>query len=117
MSTNKSIRDQIKLAELLKLVPNRFLLTAAASKRARQLIDGARPLIDATLEHNLPLDIALLEIQMGKIHISIEDSYEESIIDEISDYLNSNILDEASEPKKPSSPAKDLKKKIKPLTA
>ena len=75
MSTNKSIRDQIKLAELLKLVPNRFLLTAAASKRARQLIDGARPLIDATLEHNLPLDIALLEIQMGKIHISIEDSY------------------------------------------
>ena len=43
---SKSIRDQINLAELFKKVPNRFLLTVAAAKRARQIDDGAVPLID-----------------------------------------------------------------------
>ena len=82
----KYIREDISLAELFKKVPNRFLLTVAASKRARQLDDGARPLIDATLANNLSLDIALMEIQLGKIVVSIEDVTEEdSIIDEISD--------------------------------
>ncbi|MGC6366844.1 MAG: DNA-directed RNA polymerase subunit omega [Candidatus Marinamargulisbacteria bacterium] len=91
---SKSIRDQINLAELYAKVPNRFLLTVAAAKRARQIDDGAVPLIDASVSHNLSLDIALMEIQTGKIVVSIEDvSEEESILDEISDYLDSDILD------------------------
>ena len=47
------------------------------------------------------LDIALLEIQTGKIIVSIEDaSEEESILDEISDYLDTDILDaDVAEPK------------------
>ena len=90
----KYIRQDINLAELFKKVPNRFLLTVAVSKRARQLDDGARPLIDASLAHNLSLDIALMEIQLGKIVVSIEDATEEdSIIDEISDYLDTDIID------------------------
>lgn len=91
---SKSIRDQINLAELFKKVPNRFLLTVAAAKRARQIDDGAVPLIDASVSHNLSLDIALMEIQLGKIVVSVEDvSEEDSILDEISDYLDSDILD------------------------
>ena len=56
--------------------------------------DGATPLIDASLSYNRSLDIALMEIQSGKINVSIEDATEEdSILDEISDYLDSDILD------------------------
>ena len=91
---SKSIRDQINLAELYAKVPNRFLLTVAAAKRARQIDDGAVPLIDASVSHNLSLDIALMEIQLGKIVVSDEDvSEEDSILDEISVYLDSDILD------------------------
>lgn len=108
----KYIRQDINLAELYKKVPNRFLLTVAASKRARQLDDGARPLIDATLAHNLSLDIALMEIQLGKIVVSIEDATEEdSIIDEISDYLDTDIIDTTEA--EPTKPLKDKKKSLK----
>ena len=88
------------------------MLTVAASKRARQLDDGARPLIEASLAHNRSLDIALMEIQLGKIIVSIEDETEEdSIIDEISDYLDADII-ETTEPD-PSKSAKDKKKSLK----
>ncbi len=101
---SKSLREQINLAELFEKVPNRFLLTVAAAKRARQIDDGARPLIDASRSTDRSLDIALMEIQLGKILVSIEDSSEEeSILDEISDYLDSDILDaDLSDPKQDS---------------
>jgi DNA-directed RNA polymerase omega subunit len=90
---SKSIRQHINLAELFEKVPNRFLLTVAAAKRARQIDDGARPLIDASVSANLSLDIALLEIQKGKIVVSIEEpSEEDSILSEISDYLDADII-------------------------
>ncbi|MEK9727219.1 MAG: DNA-directed RNA polymerase subunit omega [Candidatus Margulisiibacteriota bacterium] len=104
---SKSIREQINLAELFEKVPNRFLLTVAAAKRARQIDDGARPLIEVSISANRSLDIALLEIQLGKILVSIEDSSEEeSILDEISDYLDSDILDTDLNDPKPDSPKK-----------
>lgn len=90
---SKSLREEINLALLYEKVPNRFLLTVAASKRARQLDDGATPLIDASLSNNRSLDVALMEIQLGKIIVSIEDITEEdSILDEISDYLDADII-------------------------
>ena len=103
--TKKNIRHLIDLSKLLEKVPNRFLLTLAAAKRARQLFEGARPLVDASIADNKVLDIALLEIQEGKIIITTEDySDEELIIDEISDYLDSDIIDtksmDAAAPKK-----------------
>ena len=107
---SKALREEINLAVLFTKVPNRFLLTVAASKRARQLDDGATPLIDATLSNNRSLDIALMEIQLGKIIVSIEDITEEdSILDEISDYLDSDIITDSDS----SEPGKDSKKKRK----
>lgn len=109
MSKKKSIRSQIILSELLKKVPNRFLLTVSAARRARQIDDGARPLIDVSDALTRSLDIALLEIQTGKIVVSIEEeSSHVSILDEVSDYLNSDIpsdlntthMSMESEPKK-----------------
>ena len=106
----KSLREEINLAILFEKVPNRFLLTVAASKRARQLDDGARPLIDASIANSRSLDIALMEIQLGKIIVSVEDmSEEDSILDEISDYLDSDIVGDSEK----SDPSKDPKKKRK----
>lgn len=107
---SKALREEINLALLYEKVPNRFLLTVAASKRARQLDDGARPLIDASISNNRSLDIALMEIQTGKIIVSIEDlSEEDSILDEISDYLDSDIVNDVDVV----DPQKDTKKKRK----
>ena len=102
MSKVKSIRSQIVLSELLKKVPNRFLLTVSAARRARQIDDGARPLIDVPADTDTStrsLDIALLEIQTGKIVVSIEEeSSHVSILDEVSDYLNSDIASDLNTP-------------------
>lgn len=99
MSKVKSIRSQIVLSELLKKVPNRFLLTVSAARRARQIDDGARPLIDVPDTLTRSLDIALLEIQTGKIVVSIEEeSSHVSILDEVSDYLNSDIASDLNTP-------------------
>ena len=107
---SKALREEINLALLYEKVPNRFLLTVAASKRARQLDDGARPLIDASISTNRSLDIALMEIQTGKIIVSIEDLTEEdSILDEISDYLDADIVNDTD----PLDTSKETKKKRK----
>ena len=109
----KTLREEINLALLFEKVPNRFLLTVAASKRARQLDDGATPLIDATTSNNRSLDIALMEIQLGKIIVSIEDVTEEdSILDEISDYLDADIITDTDT----TDTSKDTKKKRKPIS-
>lgn len=93
---SKSIREQINLSELFEKVPNRFLLTVAAAKRARQIDDGARPLIDVPNPTTRSLDIALLEIQLGKINVTLDETEEESILDEIADYLDTEGLDSGS---------------------
>ena len=67
MSTTQKVKDLIDLKKLLEIVPNRFLLTLAAARRARQIFEGARPLVDFKISKNRPLDIALYEIQEGKI--------------------------------------------------
>ena len=38
--------DSYRISEILRRIPNRFLLSIAVAKRARQLKEGARPLID-----------------------------------------------------------------------
>ena len=99
MTNSNKVKHLIDLKKLLEIVPNRFLLTIAAAKRARQIFEGARPLIDFSISKNRPLDIALYEIQTGKIVISQQDyAEEELIIDEISDYLDSDIMDAAKQP-------------------
>lgn len=53
------------IVELLKRVDNRYSLVIITSKRARQLIEGDRPLIDA--EKNKPLTVAIDEVNSGVI--------------------------------------------------
>ena len=55
--------------KLLEKAENRFILSIAAAKRARQLKDGAVPLVDR--KDNPDLIVALEEIMEDKIAIEI----------------------------------------------
>lgn len=51
------------IVELSEKVDSRYTLVVEASKRARQLVDGASPLIDP--KDNKPLKVAIEEIDRG----------------------------------------------------
>ena len=85
---------QYSIANLTKKIPNRFLLTMAIAKRARQLKDGAQPLID--IDGNFsPMTIAMKEIEEGKILADYEDAneLEDSSLDDINDYLDTENIE------------------------
>ncbi len=69
---------ELVLEELLDKVKNRFLLTVAAARRARQLKEGAKPLIDMA-ENEPPVIVALDEILEDKIRIEIGDSQQTAL--------------------------------------
>jgi DNA-directed RNA polymerase subunit omega len=55
---------RITVDDCLARVPNRFELALAAARRAKQLLKGARPLVEAD---NKELVVALREIAAGKV--------------------------------------------------
>ncbi len=56
---------RITVVDWMKLIPHRFELTLAATYRARQLTNGATPLVDP--DKDKPTVIALCEIAAGKV--------------------------------------------------
>ena len=56
--------SRITVEDCLQKVDNRFELVLLASKRARQLFKGAKPLIDS---ENREVVVALREIAVGKV--------------------------------------------------
>jgi DNA-directed RNA polymerase subunit omega len=56
---------RITVDDCLKLIPNRFVLTLAATYRARQLSQGASPMVEGNKDK--PTVIALREVASGKI--------------------------------------------------
>jgi len=56
---------RITVDDCLRLIPNRFVLTLAATYRARQLSQGASPLVDGARDK--PTVTALREIAAGKV--------------------------------------------------
>ena len=61
---------RITVEDCLKAVPNRFLLTMVATKRAKQLFKGAEPLIE-NKSKNRNVVLALREIAAGKVDFEI----------------------------------------------
>jgi len=55
---------RVTVEDCLRNVPNRFALVLLATKRTRQLLDGARPLVSA--KNKMPI-IALREIAAGRV--------------------------------------------------
>lgn len=62
---------RITVEDCLDKVPNRFVLVLAATIRAKQLLKGARPLVDAD---NKDIVTALREIAAGKVSLVEEPS-------------------------------------------
>lgn len=61
---------RVTVEDCLKKVPNRFVLVLLAAKRARQLLKGAKPLINVD---NKPIVTALREIAAGKVVLDVEE--------------------------------------------
>lgn len=55
---------RITVDDCLKRIPNRFQLTLAATYRARQLANGATPMVEP--ERDKPTVLALREMALGK---------------------------------------------------
>ena len=60
---------RITVDDCMKLIPNRFELTLAATYRARQLTNGATPLVEP--DKDKPTVIALREVAAGKVGIEM----------------------------------------------
>lgn len=56
-----------------KVVNSRYSIVMATSKRARQLIDGELPLVNAKVGDK-PLSVAIDELNSGKIKIIAEEN-------------------------------------------
>ena len=59
-----------------KIVNSRYSIVIATSKRAREIIDGSMPLVDAKVGEK-PLSIAIDEMNQGKMTIIAQDEEEE----------------------------------------
>ncbi len=66
---------RVTVEDCLRRSPNRFLLIRAVAKRARQLREGARYLVDSP--KNEQIGIALREVAAGKIILKEPDDQEE----------------------------------------
>ena len=60
---------RVTVDDCLKRIPNRFQMTLAAAHRARQLANGATPLVAA--EKDKPTAVALREMALGKIGVEV----------------------------------------------
>jgi DNA-directed RNA polymerase subunit omega len=60
---------RITVDDCLKHIPNRFELSLAATYRARQIAQGAAPLVETSRDK--PTVIALREIAQGKVGLEI----------------------------------------------
>jgi DNA-directed RNA polymerase subunit omega len=60
---------RVTIDDCLKKIPNRFQMTLAATYRARQIANGATPLVDP--EKDKPTVIALREMALGKVGVEV----------------------------------------------
>ena len=60
---------RVTIDDCLKKIPNRFQMTLAAAHRARQLANGATPMVDAGKDK--PTVVALRELGAGKFGVEV----------------------------------------------
>ena len=60
---------RVTIDDCLKRIPNRFQMTLAATYRARQIANGATPMVEASRDK--PTVIALREMALGKFGVEV----------------------------------------------
>lgn len=63
---------RVTIEDSLKTVPSRFKLVHLAARRAKQLLTGAKPLVE-NKDNNKEIVLALREIAAGKVTIQEEE--------------------------------------------
>jgi DNA-directed RNA polymerase subunit omega len=61
--------EQITAKALERYNYDRYLMAKAVGKRAKEITDGAEPLVDMSVKDYKATDIALVEIAEGKIEV------------------------------------------------
>lgn len=102
------------MTKVFEQIPNRFLLSVAVSKRARQLREGYRPLIEVTDETANPVIVALKEIELGKLSVIVKERHnaDEEYLERMEQDLELQFSGEESE-KDEKKPTKETKGKSK----
>lgn len=77
MKKNSSSMINPSVVDLLNKVDNRYSLVVAASKRARQLIDGSEALIST--EATKPVTVAVKEINQDALMVEESDQVKEGL--------------------------------------
>ena len=120
-SKQVSIQDEevlnypdVDISHLYKKIPNRFLLSVAISKRARQIMEGEKPLVDHIPGKPMnPVALAIKELEADLIDVSIKEEIDEEL--EMLEKLDKNLdakLDAAKETTEEPKKAKKSKSKI-----
>ena len=78
----KVVNQDVEEGNSSKAVNSRYSIVLATSKRARQIIDGAEPRVDAKAEEK-SLSVAIRELNEGKLKIEVDDSDEEVVETEV----------------------------------
>ena len=60
---------RVTVDDCLKKIPNRFQMTLAAAHRARQIANGATPLVE--VDKDKPTVVALREMALGKVGLEV----------------------------------------------
>ncbi len=105
----------LDLTQILEKVPNRFLLSVALSKRARQLQEGAKSLIDNNTESLPPVLTALYEMGLGKFNVVVKEKTDEDheMVEEMEQLIDTEIFEEGDLEEELKQPPKDSRKKTK----
>lgn len=83
----KVINSEVETGDT-PVVNSRYSVVLATAKRARQLIDGKKPLSSPAIDK--PLSIAVDELQKGLIKIQPEEEEEELEISEMADEVEAD---------------------------
>ena len=124
-NTNNNNRDReddlnfpkVDSTQLLKKIPNRFLLSVAIAKRARQISEGEKPLVEVLRDKPMnPINIAMKEFNEGLITITEKNEVDDELelIEKLDKNLEERIEKQKIEDEK-NKPKEKTKKKSKSL--
>ncbi len=112
-------QDKKNFLSVFHKFPNRFLLSVAAGKRAKQLKEGAKPLVEISNENRSKnVEIAIKELMDDQVKIMIKEpnTEEQDMLDEFDNLLETELELDATEEREEKK-AKDRTKLKKSLAA
>lgn len=74
----KVVNQDVEEGNSAKAVNSRYSIVLATSKRARQLIDGAEPMVSAK-PGTKPLSVAIKELNEAQLKIEVDDNEEDVV--------------------------------------